>query len=147
MPIEVLREPIRDATPMPRATLVMVVSVTQPKQRASSAVEGDSRGPANTTDPTAVIKKAAVTNAIACRLDRRTRRVARPPRHRPPLVAYVLTVAVLADVAVALPAALVAVTARRMGCPLSDRVSVYVEAVAPGMSVHPLDEQRCHWYA
>ena len=37
---------------------------------------------------------------------------------------YVLTLAVLAEVAVALPAALVAVTATRTGCPLSERVSV-----------------------
>jgi hypothetical protein len=58
---------------------------------------------------------------------------------------YDLTLLVFAEFAVALPAAFVAVTATRTGCPLSVRVSVYVDAVAPWMFVQPLDEQRCHW--
>lgn len=52
---------------------------------------------------------------------------------------------VFVEFAVALPAAFVAVTATRTGCPLSARVSVYVGEVAPRMFVQPLDEQRCHW--
>jgi hypothetical protein len=58
---------------------------------------------------------------------------------------YDLTLLVFAEFAVALPAAFVAVTATRTGCPLSVRVNVYVDAVAPWMFVQPLDEQRCHW--
>ena len=39
--MEVLREPISDATPMPTARLVIVLRASQPKQRASSCIEGD----------------------------------------------------------------------------------------------------------
>jgi hypothetical protein len=56
-----------------------------------------------------------------------------------------LTLFVLAELAVALPAALLAVTVTRTGCPFSARVSVYVVDVAPKMFVQLLDEQRCHW--
>ena len=53
----------------------------------------------------------------------------------------VLIVAVAALVRLALPSGFVAVTTTRMALPTSSAPSVYVAAVAFGMSV----PSRCHW--
>ena len=56
--------------------------------------------------------------------------------------------AVCGAVPVAVPAVFVPVTTTRIVEPTSDAVSVYVEAVADGMSAHeaPAALQRRHWY-
>jgi hypothetical protein len=50
----------------------------------------------------------------------------------------------LAEVALASPPALVAVTTTSMVSPTSEDCTVYAEPVAPLISEHPADEQSCH---